>query len=112
MFVFVLGCHCDLLFYHVFFAVWGFVFPFLFSSCNRGGLWNIKVILPYTVCLYCSVGYYRVLIGMGKKISLYIRTRKQGSRIDSIPLKKLIKLSKFRKKRWEFKDGWLILEAF
>jgi hypothetical protein len=37
---------------------------------------------------------------------------RQGSRIDSVPLKKLIKLSKFRKRRWEFKDGWLILEAF
>ena len=46
------------------------------------------------------------------KISLYVRTRKQGSYIASVPLKKLVKLSKFRKKRWEFKDGWLILEAF
>ena len=72
---------------------------------------NIKVILVYTVCLYSGVGYYRVLIKMGK-ISLHISTRKQGSRIDSIPLKKLVKLSKFRKKRWTFKDGWLILEAF
>ena len=72
---------------------------------------NIKVVLAYTVCLYSGVGYYRVLIRMGK-ISLHISTRKQGSRIDSIPLKKLIKLSKFRKKRWEFKDGWLILEAW
>jgi hypothetical protein len=46
------------------------------------------------------------------KISLLVRKRKQGSRIDSVPLKKLIKLSKFHKRRWEFKDGWLILEAF
>jgi hypothetical protein len=46
------------------------------------------------------------------KIMLYVRTRKQGSRIESIPLRKLVKLSKFRKKRWEFKDGWLILEAW
>ena len=46
------------------------------------------------------------------KIRLYIRTRKQGSYIASVPLKKLVKLSGFRKKRWEFKDGWLILEAF
>jgi len=52
-----------------------------------------------------------MLIEMGK-ISLYIRTRKQGSRIESIPLKKLVKLSSYRKKRWVFKDGWLILEAF
>ena len=46
------------------------------------------------------------------KIQLYVRTRKQGSRIESVPLKRLVKLSGFRKKRWEFKDGWLILEAF
>ena len=52
-----------------------------------------------------------MLIGMGK-IRLYVRTRKQGSRIESVPLKQLVKLSKFRKKRWIFKDGWLILEAF
>ena len=45
------------------------------------------------------------------KILLYIRTRKQGSYIASVPLKKLVKLSKFRRKRWTFKDGWLILEA-
>ena len=63
------------------------------------------------MCLYSGVCYYRVLVKMGK-ISLLIRTRKQGSRIDSIPLRKLIKLSKLRKKRWIFKDGWLILEAF
>jgi len=87
------------------------VFSFWVTSCNRGGLLNIKVILVYTVCLYGSVDYYMVLIKMGK-ISLYIRTRKQGSRIDSIPLKKLVKMSESRKKRWSFKDGWLILEAF
>jgi len=46
------------------------------------------------------------------KIRLYVRTRKQGSRIESVPLKKLVNLSKFRKKRWTFKDGWLILEAY
>jgi len=48
------------------------------------------------------------------KIWLYVRTRKKlkGSYIASVPLKKLIKLSGYRKKRWEFKDGWLILEAF
>jgi hypothetical protein len=46
------------------------------------------------------------------KIRLFVRSRKQGSRIESVPLKKLVKLSEFRKKRWMFKDGWLILEAF
>jgi hypothetical protein len=46
------------------------------------------------------------------KIRLFVRSRKQGSRIESVPLKRLVKLSAYRKKRWEFKDGWLILEAF
>lgn len=46
------------------------------------------------------------------KLRLFVRTRKQGSRIESVPLKRLIKLSAYRKKHWEFKDGWLILEAY
>ena len=59
--------------------------------------------------------YYEVVIGMGK-IRLYVRARKQGSRIESVPLKRLIRLSKSSGKRWFFKktvgdDGWLILEA-
>ena len=62
--------------------------------------------------LYSGVDYYRVLIRMGKKISLYIRGRKQGFYIASVPMRKLVKLSEFRKKRWTFKDGWLVLEAF
>jgi len=56
-----------------------------------------------------------VVIGMGK-IRLYVRARKHGSRIDSVPLKQLVRLSKSRVKRWVFEktvgdDGWLILEA-
>ena len=43
---------------------------------------------------------------------LFVRVRKQGARIESVPLKGLLKLSSYRKKRWDFKDGWLILEAF
>jgi hypothetical protein len=46
------------------------------------------------------------------KIRLFVRSYKQGSRIASVPLKQLVRLSDFPKKRWEFKDGWLILEAF
>ena len=42
---------------------------------------------------------------------MYVRCRKQGCRIVSVPIKKLEKLSKFSDRRWEFKDGWLILEA-
>jgi len=50
-------------------------------------------------------------IGLGK-VCLLVRVRKQGCRIESIPLKQLVKLSGFRKRRWDFEDGWLILEAF
>jgi len=47
------------------------------------------------------------------KIRLKIRDRgKRGYDISSVPFKRLEKASKFRKKRWELKDGWLILEAF
>jgi len=46
------------------------------------------------------------------KIRLFVKVRKQGARIDSVPLKRLVKLSESRERRWEFKDGWLILEAF
>jgi hypothetical protein len=45
------------------------------------------------------------------KIRLYVRCRKQGCYIASVPLKQLVELSGFRERRWEFKDGWLILEA-
>jgi hypothetical protein len=59
--------------------------------------------------------YYEVVIGMGK-IRLYVCARKKGSRIESVPVKRLIRLSKSRRKSWVFKktlgdDGWLILEA-
>jgi hypothetical protein len=47
------------------------------------------------------------------KIRLYIKSYDRcRSRIESVPLKQLVKLSEFPKRRWEFKDGWLILEAF
>ena len=45
-------------------------------------------------------------------IRLFVCVRKQGSRIESIPLKQLVKLSGYRKRHWSFEDGWLILEAF
>ena len=46
------------------------------------------------------------------KIRLFVRSRKQGSYIASVPLKRLLKMSDCGKRYWEFKDGWLILEAF
>jgi len=46
------------------------------------------------------------------KLRLFVSVRKQGCRIESVPLKRLVELSGYRKTRWYFKDGWLILEAF
>ncbi len=46
------------------------------------------------------------------KVRLFVRVRAQGCRIESVPLKRLVELSRYRKKRWSFEDGWLILEAF
>ena len=49
------------------------------------------------------------------KLRLIVRTRKQGSRIESVPLKQLIKMSHLGHKRWSFEVvgdvGWLILET-
>ena len=50
-------------------------------------------------------------IGLGK-VCLLVRVREQDCRIESVPLKRLVELSSYRKKRWSFVDGWLILEAF
>lgn len=52
-----------------------------------------------------------IVVEMGR-IRLFIRKRKHGYVIASVPMRQLVKLSGFRKRRWEFKDGWLILEAF
>ena len=59
--------------------------------------------------------YYELVIGLGK-IRLYVCAREHGSRIESVPIKRLLRLSKSRKKSWVFQktldnDGWLILEA-
>ena len=56
-------------------------------------------------------------VGLGRwrglgKVRLFVRVREQGCRIESVPLRRLVELSGYDKKRWEFKDGWLILEAF
>lgn len=50
--------------------------------------------------------------GIMAKLYLFVKVRKQGARIDSVPLKRLIELSRYGKLRWSFKDGWLILEGF
>jgi hypothetical protein len=46
------------------------------------------------------------------KVRLFVRVRSQGARIESVPLRRLVKLSGYRKRRWSFEDGWLVLEAF
>ena len=46
------------------------------------------------------------------KVRLFVRVRGQGCRIESVPLRRLVELSGFPKRRWSFEDGWLILEAF
>lgn len=46
------------------------------------------------------------------KIRLFVRVRAQGCRIESIPMRRLVELSSYRKRRWSLVDGWLILEAF
>jgi hypothetical protein len=46
------------------------------------------------------------------KVRLFVSVRKQGARIESVPLRRLVKLSAYPKRRWDFVDGWLILEAF
>ena len=47
------------------------------------------------------------------KAILKIRNRgKRGYDISSVPMKKLEKMNKYRKKRWIIKEGFLILEAF
>ena len=57
------------------------------------------------------------------KIKLFVRSRKQGSYIASVPVRQLKKLSGYSKTRWSFQEiessdgvsvagGWLILEGF
>jgi len=47
------------------------------------------------------------------KVLLKIRDRgERGYDISSVPFKKLEKANGYKKKRWEIKDDWLILEAF
>jgi hypothetical protein len=101
----------------VFLVVGWFGFPFLFSSdINR----LARYLRFYPVFLVCAcfleksyivvLWLYPVVVRM-PKIRLFVKSRTQGSRIESIPLKRLAELSGYRKKHWSFEDGWLILEA-
>jgi hypothetical protein len=46
------------------------------------------------------------------KVRLFVRVHEQGCRIESVPLRRLLDLSGYRKRRWDFEDGWLVLEGF
>jgi hypothetical protein len=64
------------------------------------------LVSPITVCGCAGAN-------LMSKIRLFIKVRGDSrSRIESVPLKELVRLSGFPKKRWSFEDGWLILEAF
>jgi hypothetical protein len=46
------------------------------------------------------------------KVRLFVRVREQGAYVASVPLRRLVVLSAYGKRRWCFEDGWLVLEAF
>jgi hypothetical protein len=52
-----------------------------------------------------SCGFLRV-VGQAARLA------EQPYARESVPLKSLVELSGYRKTRWSFEDGWLILEAF
>jgi len=65
------------------------------------------------------VGFVRMLKFFGRRCccleKLYLRVSrrgKHGASVGSVPLKRLVKLSRYGKKRWELVDDWLILEAY
>jgi hypothetical protein len=64
----------------------------------------------YRWCLgWVAVALKVVIVG---KVRLFVRAREQGCRIESVPLRRLVELSGYHKRRWSFEDGWLVLEAF
>jgi hypothetical protein len=50
-----------------------------------------------------------------QRVKLFVRVRSQGARIESIPLKRLVELSKCGFRAWNIEKAengwWLILEA-
>ena len=50
--------------------------------------------------------------GVMRKLYLFVKVRKQGAYVASVPVGRLVELSGYRKRHWPFVDGWLILEAF
>ncbi len=77
------------------------------------------VLSPLFVIIYIYMGFvfYYELVAVLGKIRLFIRGRSRGFRIDSVPMRELLRLSKSSRKSWVFQetidgDGWLILEAY
>lgn len=65
------------------------------------------------MCLYRCLCFVFVEVVALAKIRLFIKVRERGrARVESVPVKRLAKLSNYRKKHWSFEDGWLILEAY
>ena len=42
-------------------------------------------------------------------VQLKVGVRKQGARVESVPLKKLERLASRKNLHWKYEDGWLIL---
>ena len=76
------------------------------------GVVEYKDYSAFTLCIYVVVWCLCLVVMWMPKLRLFVRSRKQGSRIESVPVKRLVELASYRKTRWSFVDGWLILEAF
>ena len=47
------------------------------------------------------------------KLRLAVKYRAgHGAYVPSVPLRRLIELSQYRRLHWSYKDGWLTLEAY
>jgi len=81
-------------------------------SAVLGAVLRACYLVPYGFILLFGV-LFPVVFGVGK-VRLFVRTREgnKGSYIASVPVRELVRLSVYRKKRWSFEDGWLVLEAF
>lgn len=44
-----------------------------------------------------------------RKVRLYIRVRKQGARVESLPLKAVEEMACKCHRSWYLEDGWLVL---
>jgi hypothetical protein len=57
--------------------------------------------------------FWRIVwnVRVSRRLTSYLNS-KRGFYVASVLLKRLVRLSGYRKKRWKFEDGWLILETF